>query len=107
MEISSENSKTMVKGRDESVHVNIRMNGEILEEVDKLKYIGATITKYCTSEADVRIRLATSTSALIRLTNIWKITQVGFKIKFSLYKTGARNIILWISLDDYRKYGEK
>ena len=50
---------------------NIRMNGEIFEEVGKFKYLGATITKDGTSEAELRIILATSTSALIRLTTIW------------------------------------
>ena len=57
MEISSEKSKTMVNSRDESVHANIRMNGEILEEVDQFKYLGVTITKYGTSEAEIRIKL--------------------------------------------------
>ena len=36
------------------------MNGEILEEVDTFKYLGVTITKYGTSKAEIRIRLATS-----------------------------------------------
>ena len=71
IEISSEKSKTMVNSRDENVHANIRKNGEILEDVGKFKYLGATITKFGTSEADIRIRLATSTSTLIRLQNIW------------------------------------
>ena len=51
MEISSEKSKTMVISRDEIVHANIRMNiilNEILEEVDKFKYLEATLTKYGT-----------------------------------------------------------
>ena len=42
MEISSEKRKTMVNSRDESVHANIRMNGEILVEVDTFKYLGET-----------------------------------------------------------------
>ena len=63
------------------------MNGEILEEVDKFIYLGANIIKDCTSEAEIRIRLATSISALIRLKTIWTSTQIGFKTKFSLYKT--------------------
>ena len=29
------------------------MNGEILEEVDIFKYLGVTIAKYGTSEADI------------------------------------------------------
>ena len=34
IEISSENRKTMVNCRDKSLHKHIRMNGEILEQVD-------------------------------------------------------------------------
>ena len=33
----------------------------------------------------LRIILATSTSALIRLKNIWTSTKIGYEIKFSLY----------------------
>ena len=77
MEISSEKSKTMVNSRDESS--NIRMNGAILEEVNKFKYLGVTITKYGTSEVDLRIRLVISTSALIRLQTIWTSKKIGFK----------------------------
>ena len=40
MENSSEKGKTMVNSRDESLHANIRMYGEILEEVDTFKYLG-------------------------------------------------------------------
>ena len=94
MEISSEKSKTMVNSRYESVYGNIRMNGEILVEVDKFKYLGATITKDGTSEAEIRIILATSTSALIRLKTIWKSTKIGFKTKFSLYITLVLSILL-------------
>ena len=79
MEISSEKSKTMVNSRDGSVHANIRMNGEILEEVDKFKYLGVTITKDGTSEAGIHIRLATSTSALIRFKNIWTSKKLALK----------------------------
>ena len=76
----------MVNNKDESVHANIKMNGEIMEVVDKLKYLGATITKDVASEGEIRIRLATSTSALIRLKTIWTITKIGFRTKYSLYK---------------------
>ena len=42
----------------------MKMNGEILEEVDTFKYLEATITKDGTSEAKIRIRLATSKPVL-------------------------------------------
>ena len=52
---------------------------EILEEVDTFKYLEAFITKYGTSEADILIRLATSTSALIRSQTIWAVTKMALK----------------------------
>ena len=64
MEISSDNSKTIVNSRDESLYANIRVNGEILEEVDTFKYLGTTIIKDGTSEAEIRIRLSTSKSVI-------------------------------------------
>ena len=102
MEISSEKSKTMVNNRDESVHANIRINGEILEEVDKCKYLGVTITKDGTSEAD--IRLSTSTSDLIRLKTIWTSTQICFKTKCRLYKTLVLSLLLYVYMILYATY---
>ena len=80
-----EKSKIMVNSRDKSLHANIRNNGDILKEVGQFKYLGSIITKDGTSEADIRIRLATSTFALIRIQTIWKSTKVGFKTKLILY----------------------
>ena len=85
----------MVNSRDASVHANSRMNGEILEEVDKFKYLVETIIKDGTSDAEIRIRLATSTSALIRLKAIWTSTKIGFKTKCSLYKILVLSILLY------------
>ena len=66
------------------------MNGEI----DKFKYIGA-INKDDTSETDIRIRLATSTSTLIRLQTLWESKKTGFKTKCSLYKILVPSILLY------------
>ena len=41
--------------------------GKILETVDKFKYLGVTLTKDGSSESEINIRMATATSALVRL----------------------------------------
>ena len=66
-----------------------------MEEVDTFKYLGATITKGGTSEAYIRIRLATYISALIRLKTIWTSNKIGSKTKFSLYKILVLSILLY------------
>ena len=66
-----------------------------MEEVDKFKYLRTTITKDGTSEADIRIRIATSASDLIILKTIWTSTQIGFKTKCNMYKTLVLSILLY------------
>ena len=58
MEICSEKSTILVKNIKPRPSTKIRMNGQMLEEVDPFKYLGYTQTKYGTSEKEVRIRLA-------------------------------------------------
>ena len=68
MEISQEKSKVMV---NEIYQVElpreITMGGKILETVDKFKYFGVTLIKDSKSESELKIRIATAISALVRL----------------------------------------
>ena len=57
MEISIEKSKVMINS-NENQHADIYLNGCKLEEVEKFKYLGATLTKNGTCDQEVRIRLA-------------------------------------------------
>ena len=57
----------MVNSNDNSIHANITLYGENLVEVDKFCYLGSTLTRDGSCEADIRIRLALATSAMVRL----------------------------------------
>ena len=65
MEIRTENSKVMVNTNDNSIHENITLYGEKLEEVDKFCYLGATLTRDRSSETEIRIRLYLDTSVMV------------------------------------------
>ena len=95
MEISSEKSKVMVNSNDSSFHADITLNDNKLEEVNKLCYLGATLSKdgYC--EIDIRIRLALSTSAMIRLYCIWNSRHIHFKLKYNLYRSLVLSILTY------------
>ena len=69
MEISSEKSKAIVNSGDNTT-VQISMNGQQLEEVMAFKYLGATLTKYGRSTAEIKIRLAIATAGMVKLNNI-------------------------------------
>ena len=62
MEISSEKNKVMVSSNNSSLHDDITLNDNKLEEVNTLYYLGATLSKDGSCETDIRIRLALATS---------------------------------------------
>ena len=56
MEISAEKSKVMVNSNDTSIHANITIYGNTLEEVNTFSYLGATISKDGSCEIEIKIR---------------------------------------------------
>ena len=78
MEINQEKSKVMVNERDQvKLSREITMGGKILETVYQFKYLGLTLTKEGKSVSDINIRMATATSALVRLKTIWKSNKIS------------------------------
>ena len=71
------------------------MNGERLEAVDSFKYLGATITEDGRSVAEVKIRLATATSAMSRLSKMWRSKEISFPSKMKLFRSLVLSILLY------------
>ena len=67
MEVSKEKSKKIVNNEN----APISMDRMLLEYVNTFKYIGATLTPDGASDNELCIRLATATSAMVRLVKIW------------------------------------
>ena len=94
MEISAEKSKVMIN-TNHSKSVDITLYGNKLEEVDKCVYLGSTITSDRKSDNEIRIRLAQSTSAMIRLYTIWNSKHINFKLKYNLYRSLVLSILTY------------
>ena len=71
------------------------MNDEPLEVVDQFKYLGTTLMKDGQSETEINIRMATATSALVRLITIWKSINISLQTKILLYKSLILSILLY------------
>ena len=92
MEISAEKSKVMINTNN-AKSVYITPYGNKLEEVDTFVYLGSTITSDGKSDNEIRIRLAQSTSAIIRLYTIWNSKHINFKLKYKLYRSLVLSIL--------------
>ena len=92
MEVSKEKSKTMVNSKNESA--KIMMDGTLLENVKTFKYLGSTLKSYGSSDNELRIRLATATSAMVKLGTIWQSKKkIEFHVKYNLYKSLILSIL--------------
>ena len=107
MKVSTEKSKIMTNSMN-NISADISMNGQRLEGVTSLKYLGATLCKDGTCSAEIRIGIASAMTAMARLNRIWRSNTIMFASKFKLYNSLATSILLygcetWTLLADSEK----
>ena len=83
----------MINSNNRNIHSSIQLYGDNLEEVDQFKYLGATITKDCSSDSEIKIRLVQATSAMVRLTTIWNSKYIRCKLKYNFYRSLVLSIL--------------
>ena len=69
MEISAEKTKLMTNNTS-GINTDIKVNGQKLETVTRLKYLGSVITNE-DSKPEILSRIAQTTAALTRLKPVW------------------------------------
>ncbi|KAL8563219.1 hypothetical protein ACOMHN_034743 [Nucella lapillus] len=84
MEISDEKSKTLLNSTSNLAKVNIKMNGQKLEEMDSFKYLVSTITKDGSVTKEIRTRMSLVPSAMTKLDTIWKSSTISLPVKIRL-----------------------
>ena len=72
----------------------IYMYDKLIENVEHFKYLGAMLTNSGNSKNEIRIRLATAVSALLKLEKIWRNGEIEFKLKFRLYNPSVLSTLL-------------
>ena len=82
MEISAEKTKLMTNNAN-GISIDIRINGEKLDEVDSFKYFGAVVTDQ-SSKPEVLSRIEQTTAALARLNTIWNDKHISLSSKIRL-----------------------
>ena len=91
MEISAEKTKLMTNNAN-GISIDIRINGEKLDEVDSFKYLGAVVTDQG-SKPEVLSRIA-QTTALARLKTIWSDKHISLSSKIRLMRSLVISVLL-------------
>ena len=89
--ISAEKTKLMTNNAN-GISIDIRINGEKLDEVDSFKYLGAVVTDQG-SKPEVLSRIA-QTTALTRLKTIWSDKHISLSSKIRLMRSLVISVLL-------------
>ena len=79
MEISTEKTNLMTNNTS-GINTGIKVNGQKLETVTSLKYLGAVITDEG-SKPEILSRIAHTTAALTRLKSVWNDRSIYFQFQ--------------------------
>ena len=91
--ISAEKTKLMTNNAN-GISIDIRINGEKLDEVDSFKYLGAVVTDQG-SKPEVLSRIAQTTAALARLKTIWSDKHISLSSKIRLMRSLVISVLLY------------
>ena len=93
MEISAEKTKLMTNNAN-GISIDIRINGERLDEVDSFKYPGTVVTDQG-SKPEVLSRIAQTAATLARLKTILSDKHISLSSKIRLIHLLAISVLLY------------
>ena len=67
--------------------MNVRLNGDVLKEVESFKYLGSVISRGGGVSKDVRQRTSEGAVAYGAMRSIWRERKVGMRVKCALYES--------------------
>ena len=93
MEISAEKNKLMTNNTS-GINTEIKVNGQKLETVTSLKYLGSVITDEG-SKREILSRIAQTTAALTRLKPVWNDRSISLSSEIQLMCSLVTSIFLY------------
>ncbi|WP_294118168.1 reverse transcriptase domain-containing protein, partial [Thiolapillus sp.] len=94
MEISAEKTKLMANNTS-GINTEIKVNGQKLETVTSLKYLGSVITDEG-SKPEILSRIAQTTAALTRLKSVWIDKSISLSSKTRLMRSLVTSVFLYV-----------
>ena len=93
MEISAEKTKLMTNNTS-GINTEIKVNGQELETVTSLKYLGSIIIDE-SSKPEILSRIAQATAALTRVKPVWIDKTISLSSKIRLMRSLVTSIFLY------------
>ena len=93
MEINAEKTKLMTNNTS-GINTEIKVNGQKLETVTNLKYLGSVITDEG-SKPEILSRITQTTAALTRLKPVWNDRTISLSSKIRLTRSIVTSIFLY------------
>ena len=95
MEISIPKTKAMIFSREDQLQVNINLDGTPLEQVNRFKYLGVTLTPSNDSTSEIKSRLLLASTALGKLQKVWSDKDVTLSTKLRLVNALIYPVLLY------------
>ncbi|VDP21332.1 unnamed protein product [Schistosoma margrebowiei] len=73
----------------------ITLDGETLENIESVTYLGSIIDEQVGSDADVKARIGKAKTAFLQLKNIWNSKQLSTNIKVRIFNTNVKAVLLY------------
>ena len=77
------------KTKPKQCETTVRIGEQYIEDVTYFKYLGAKVTKFGNTEAEIKTRINTARGALAALKNTWKTKIINKKTKIRIFKSSV------------------
>ena len=74
---------------------NVKIEEQVLEEVDSFCYLGSIIDRNGGTEADVKSRIGKAHAAFLALGKVWKTRDISLKTKLKLFNSNVKSVLLY------------
>jgi flagellum-specific peptidoglycan hydrolase FlgJ len=88
-------AKTKVLKCNISNESHIKINDDLIEEVEDFTYLGSVVDKTGGTEKDIKARIMKARTAFVLLKNIWRAKDIKIHTKIRIFNTNVKSVLLY------------
>ena len=95
LKINEKKTNVMVINNEDTTHINVKINGNALENVSNFVYLGSKISSTGDIMVEVNNRISKAAGALKKLNSVWKNTNISMQTKMKLYRANVLSTLTY------------